>query len=101
MGMRQYDSEFSLLAHATGGFKTLLTFLGPNMNYEPTRNVHFSFLKTSSQIVSALSRYPVARARTGGSREKYDTAAQTAFTGREDHTTWRTLTPLKEWNSEN
>ena len=54
-----------------------------------------SFLKTSSQIVSALSRYPVARARTGGSREKYDTAAQTAFTGREDHTHLAYLDPFK------
>ena len=37
-------------------------------------------ISSAGKIVSAISRYPVARARAG-SREKYNSAAETAFQG--------------------
>ena len=38
-------------------------------------------LSSAGKIVSAISRYPVARARAG-TRDKYNSAAETAFQGR-------------------
>ena len=46
----------------------------------PTSQLVLS-LASAGKIVSAISRYPVARQRAGSNKERYSTAAETAFTG--------------------
>ena len=39
-------------------------------------------MASGGKIVAAITRYPVARLRAGDSQEKYNKAAETAFTGK-------------------
>ena len=52
----------------------------------PTSQLVLS-LASAGKIVSAISRYPVARQRAGSNLERYSTAAETAFTGEQYHST--------------
>ena len=49
-------------------------------------------LASGGKIVAAITRYPVARLRAGDSQEKYNKAAETAFTGK--HRSYRIIWTL-------